>query len=315
MSYQHLSNMDRLLICYLIKQGLSISAIGRQIGRSKSTISRELKRNRCSQGYIPLIANQQAVHRRSASRNNMRYQAGDFLLVVHLLELRWSPEQIHGYLKRKGFRTPSHETIYRYIWRDKASGGLLWKHLRQSSKKRRKRYAAYDSRGRLAQKRSINERPSDIETRLTHGHWEIDTVHGRGSNACILTLVERKTGYLEIGKLKNKSTAELNRRLLKIIRKAPELYQSITADNGTEFHQYQQVEKRIKHLKFYFAKPYHSWERGSNENTNGLIRQYLPKGKSMHELTQRECDKIADAINMRPRKRHDYKAPIEVLEL
>ena len=185
-------------------------------------------------------------------------------------------------------KVPCHEVIYQYIWRDKANGGSLWKSLRQSSKKRRKRYNAYDSRGRLANKRHIDDRPVTVEGRRYFGHWEIDTVKGTGSKDCIVTIVERKTGFVQIGKLNNSSTAELNKRTLKLINRCNHCFKTITSDNGTEFHQYKKIEEQTG-VKFYFANPYHSWERGTNENTNGLIRQYLPKGTSMESLTQHQC--------------------------
>lgn len=208
-------------------------------------------------------------------------------------------------------RRMSHETIYQYIRRDKSDGGTLWNHLRQSTKQRRKRYNAYDSRGRLAAKRHISERPASVETRKYKGHWEIDTVHGRGSHHCIVTLLERKTGFVIIGKLPNKTTTSLNKRTIKLISRDLNNFKTITSDNGTEFHQYKKIEESCK-AKFYFANPYHSWERGSNENVNGLIRQYLPKTKSMANLTQQRCDEIAAQLNQRPRKRYNYKTPEEM---
>jgi IS30 family transposase len=237
----------------------------------------------------------------------------DFLLVCKLLRQAWSPEQIVGHIRRFNLmaRRISHETIYQYIWRDKANGGSLWTHLRQSTKRRRKRYNAYDSRGRLATKRNIIERPKSVETRKYKGHWEIDTVHGRGSTHCIVTLLERKTGYVMIGKLPDKSTAALNKKTIRLINRDPFGFKTITADNGTEFHQYKKIEE-CHDVTFYFANPYHSWERGSNENVNGLIRQYLPKTESMQTLTQRQCDRIADKLNRRPRKRYGFKTPEEM---
>jgi len=237
----------------------------------------------------------------------------DFLLVRKFLRQKWSPEQIVGHMRKYKIlkRNMSHETIYQYIWRDKSEGGDLWQHLRQSSKQRRKRYSAYDSRGRLASKRHISERPKSIESRKTKGHWEIDTVHGRGSSHCIVTLLERKTGFVMIGKMRDKSTASLNKRTISLINRDPLAFKTITSDNGIEFHQYEAIENECG-TTFYFATPYHSWERGSNENVNGLIRQYLPKTESMADLTQLQCDRIAQALNSRPRKRLGYKTPEEM---
>lgn len=316
MTYQQITYEERIILITLKRQGLSIREIARQINRHFSTIYRELNRNRCrgvDNAYRAFKANRRAVARRRRSRRNSHYTERDFLLVKKLLKMRLSPEQIIGFTRRLNLtkNKMSHETIYQYIWRDKKNGGSLWTYLRQSSKQRRKRYKAYDSRGRLANKRHITERPEIIETRKTKGHWEIDTVHGRGSNHCIVTLLERKTGYVLIGKSKDKSTASVNKRIISMINKSDLRFKTITADNGTEFHQYKKIENSCD-VTFYFATPYHSWERGSNENVNGLIRQYLPKTESMADVTQQQCNRIAKALNTRPRKRFDFKTPKEM---
>lgn len=312
--YTQLTLDERILMMRLRWQGLSFIEIGQLLGRHRSTIYREFERNSCHHidgGYRPTKAERRTRARRSRSRRNRHYDETDFAIVRQLLKEDWSPEQITGYLQSLGIRALSHETIYQYIWRDKANGGLLWKHLRQSPKRRRKRYKAYDSRGRLAGKRHISERPASVETRQYKGHWEIDTVMGRGSLDCIVTLVERKTGYVMIGKLKDRTTHSLNKKTKALIRRDPLSFKTITADNGTEFHQYHQIEDSSD-VRFYFANPYHSWERGTNENANGLIRQYLPKGTSMKNVTQQRCDAIAVKLNQRPRKRHGYKTPEEI---
>ncbi len=206
----------------------------------------------------------------------------------------------------------SHETIYRHIWRDKHRGGGLHRHLRCAIKRRRKRYRSYDSRGRLAGKRMIQERPAVVEDRRELGHWEIDTVLGKGSRHCIVTIVERKSGYTLIGKLSSRTKEQTTAKAIELIRKHRMHFRTITADNGTEFHGYADIEAATGVL-FYFANPHHSWERGTNENTNGLIRQYLPKNTSMRSVTQEQCDQIAKALNTRPRKRHEYRNPEDVL--
>ena len=203
----------------------------------------------------------------------------------------------------------SHESIYLHIIADQMRGGQLYRHLRCARKQRRKRYGAYDSRGRLAGKRGLAERPPGAINRTRVGHWEIDTVMGK-NRACILTLVDRKTGFVLIGKLANRTVEETNRRLRLLLDRHAGRVRTITADNGCEFHGYAEVEE-THGVKFYFAPPYHSWERGTNENTNGLIRQYLPKGKCLENLTQAECDRIADKLNERPRKRHNFYSPAE----
>lgn len=315
--YTQLTSEERYTIASLKNQGFSYSEIANILGRHRSTIYRELARNSCwvtDGAYRPSKANRRTVARRKRSRRNRHYTDTDFSLVKEFLKQHWSPEQIVGHIRRHKLldRCMSHETIYQYIWRDRSKGGDLWQYLRQSSKQRRKRYRAYDSRGRMAGKRHISERPSSIESRRVVGHWEIDTVMGKGSKDCIVTLVERKTGYTLIGKLPDRTTTELNKRCITLINNEPTSFTSITADNGTEFHQYKIIERAVG-TKFYFATPYHSWERGTNENTNGLIRQYLRKGETMSGLTQHRCNAIANALNNRPRKRLGFKTPMEVL--
>jgi IS30 family transposase len=230
--------------------------------------------------------------------------------VEGLLRKKWSPEQISGRLRREGGLRISHETIYRHVWQDKFEGGDLYGSLRQATKLRRKRHNSYDRRGRLSGKRHISERPASVETRRRMGHWEIDTVVGGGEKDCVVTLVERKTGYAAIGKLADRSAGEMARRVTKLIRRHEDRFRTITSDNGTEFHDYEKIESKTNAL-FYFATPYHSWERGTNENFNGLLRQYLPKRKSQAHLTQRACDALASQLNQRPRKRLSYRTPEE----
>jgi len=204
----------------------------------------------------------------------------------------------------------SHETIYRYVWEDRARGGDLCTQLRCARKQRRKRYARYDSRGRLAGKRHLSERPAQVERRAQVGHWEIDTLMGVGNTHCVVTLVERATGYVLIGKLAERTASEVTRRTIELMRKHAGRFRTITADNGTEFHSYQKIEQATG-VTFYFATPHHAWERATNENTNGLIRQYLPKRKSMAHVTQWDCNRIAKKLNTRPRKRYDFDTPEE----
>jgi len=220
------------------------------------------------------------------------------------------PAQVSGHLRRKGVLRISHETIYRHVWDDKACGGSLYIHLRGARKNCRKRYGRNDSRGRLAGKRHISERPASAQARRRIGHWEIDTVIGAGSQHCIVSLVERKSGYVLIGKLEARTVEQLNRATLRIARRHADQFDTITADNGSEFHGYTFIEQALE-LKFYFATPHHSWERGTSENTNGLIRQYIPKGIDMATLTQHDCNVIANKLNTRPRKRLDYTTPHE----
>lgn len=312
MKYHQITSGERYAIAALRKRGLSIREIARELGRAHTTISRELRRNLSSQGrYTPFKANQKCRGRRTRSRRNARISAETWAVVDRYLYLDWSPEQVAGFLRVEGILRISHESIYLHVWRDKAAGGDLWTHLRQASKKRRKRYGAYDSRGKVAGKRHIAERPAEVETRQVVGHWEIDTVMGteHGKNS-VITMVERATGYTVMGKLERHCAADAVARVTQLIKRHATKVDTITADNGTEFHSYKHIEDATG-VTFYFATPHHAWERGTNENTNGLIRQYLPKRTSFAHVTQADCDAIAARLNSRPRKRLGYKTPEE----
>ena len=311
MEYTQITSEERVIIALMRWQGYSNADIARLLGRHRSSIGREIARNCCNDGaYRAVKAESRTRTRRSSSRRNFRIAAPQYAEITRLLRKNWSPEQIAGYLKRRQRFQISHETIYRYVWWDRAHGGSLHRHLRQADKQRRKRYNAYDSRGRLPGKRHISERPRRVELRSEIGHWEIDTVMGDGDQHCVLTLVERATGFALIGKCADRTARSINRRLRKLIAPHLDCIKTITADNGTEFHSYKDIE-RATGIRFYFATPHHSWERGSNENFNGLLRQYLPKRTSMASVSQRKCEDIADKLNHRPRKRYDYETPAE----
>jgi IS30 family transposase len=315
MTYRQITLEDRIAISVLRKEGHATPAIAQRLGYHRSTIWRELKRNSCIyDGAYRYSKAQERTHgRRQRSRKGRHHSTEQYRRVNELLAIKYSPEQVSGYLRRWGEFAISHETIYRHVWRDKYAGGSLWQHLRQRTKERRKRHNSHDSRGRLGNKRHIDERPADVETRSTLGHWEIDTVMGDGPGQhCVVSLVERRSGYLLLGKLRCRTTAELNRRVVQLMQREGLAFKTITADNGTEFHGHAEIERRTG-VRFYFARPYHSWERGTNENTNGLLRQYLPKGQSMATLTQQQCNAIAQHLNTRPRKRHDYRTPEECI--
>jgi transposase, IS30 family len=312
MTYRQLSPAERYMLAALRRQGLNQSEIARALGRHRSTVCREVGRNstRADGHYRAFTAQERTNGRRSRSRRNQHFSAADFALIDKLLRRQWSPEQVAGRLRRAGLLSVSHETTYRHVWRDKREGGTLYTHLRGARKRRRKRYGAYDSRGRLAGKRTISERPPEVEARREVGHWEADTVAGSGARDCVITLVERKTGLVLVGKLADRTAEGLSRRAVSLMGRHGARFETVTADNGTEFHDYKRIEERTKAL-FYFARPYHSWERGSNENANGLLRQYLPKGMSMAGLTQHQCNAIARKLNTRPRKRLGFRTPLE----
>jgi transposase, IS30 family len=299
------------MITGLLRNQYSCSQIAKILDRSRSTIYRELARNRkpYDDKYRAEVAQSRANGRRSRTRRGSRFSYEDWRKVISRLERQWSPEQISGDL-RKTLRI-SHQTIYAYIRENRRIGGLLYMHLRIVSKFGRKRRGTPFTRGVGPNKKHISERPPEVETRQTIGHWEGDTVIGKDKHACILTLVERKSGLVRIRKLDHRTTEQTNRQLIRVINVERTKCHTVTFDNGTEFHQFKEVEYQTG-VDCYFATPYHSWERGSNENTNGLIRQYIPKGQCMKNLTQEDCNLIAYKLNTRPRKRHNFKTPLQV---
>lgn len=313
MSYHQITLGERYMLSALRRQGFSNAEIARVLGRSRSTISREIRRNSTHPdgGYRPDRAHEASNGRRSRSRRKSRYTDQDWALIEDLLRADLSPEQVSGRLRAEGRLSISHETLYIHIWADKHRGGQLYRHLRQRPKYR-KRYGTHEKRGRLAGKRHISERPASAELRREIGHWEMDTVSGTDKH-CVATLVERATGCVLIAKLPDHTKRALNDRVIQLIGEQPDLFKTITVDNGTEFHGYAAIEQATG-VTFYFATPYHAWERGSNENTNGLIRQYLPKRRSMRYIDQSRCNEIACILNNRPRKRLGFLTPLEELQ-
>jgi transposase, IS30 family len=290
----------------------SVAEIARQLNRHPSTIHREVGRNSSQHdgAYRARWAVEKTNGRRRRSRRNRRYTAEHFATIERLLREDFSPEQIVGRLRLEGVEVMSHETIYLHIWADKAHGGTLWRHLRGARKIKRKRYGRNDSRGRLAGKKMIDQRPAIVDRRSRIGDWEIDTVHGRGKPATV-TVVERKSGLVRIGKILRVGAEETLQRTTAILGHEPHRIRTITADNGTEFHMYKRLERLLR-TRVYFATPHHAWERATNENTNGLLRQYLPKRTCLKALTQKQCNVIADRLNNRPRLRLGFRTPNEV---
>ena len=313
MTYHQITPAERYTLGALCKQGYSNAEIARVTGRHRSTIGREFRRN-CAKydgAYRHTKAQERTNGRRRRSRRNSHFGPSDWRIVDSLLREKLSPEQISGWLREFNVLAISHETIYAHVYRDQRRGGKLWRHLRQPVTYR-KRYGTEEKRGRLTGKRHISERSATVERRNEIGHWEMDVVVGAGSNDCVVTLVERASGTVLIGKLRRRTVAALNKRVLQIMQSHPRLFKTITVDNGPEFHGYEEIE-RATGVTIYFATPYSSWERGTNENTNGLIRQYIPKRTSMKRLTQQQCNAVARALNNRPRKRYAFRTPLERL--
>lgn len=313
MNYTQLSQSERYYISSMRAKNVSFSQIGRDLGRSTSTVSREFTRNlRPSGRYAAFVAHSYAVARRRRSRRGSHFPPECWQLIYSFLKEKWSPEQIANHLEKTGLYSMSFQTIYRVIRIDRRRGGFLFKDLRVVPKRRRKRYASVDSRGVLRGKRLIDKRPKYINKRKEYGHWEADTVMGKDKHQCILTLVERKSGYNRIAKLLNRTARNVTKAMIEIIAQEPELFKTITFDNGTEFHSYKVIEDMFK-VRCYFANPHAPWERGCNENFNGLLRQYFPKRTPLNYIGDTKIQFVSEQLNNRPRKRLGFKTPQEVL--
>ena len=308
-SYSQLTEEQRYQIYEDRTQGLSQTKIAKNIGVNKSTISRELKRNSGLRGYRPRQAHQLSENRKS-NCSHSRITDQNWERVEALIREDWSPEQVSEWLQQEEDIRVSHEWIYLYIYQDKCDGGNLHAHLR-CQKKRRKRYGSYSHRGQLKNRVSIDERPIVVELKHRIGDWEADTVTGKQTGPRLVTLVERKSRFTLVGLAKDKSAESVTETILEMLEGYHNQVKTITYDNGKEFAGHVEIAKRSA-SKAYFAHPYSSWERGLNENTNGLLRQYFPKGSDFTKLSYGEVNSGMEKLNNRPRKCLGFKTPNQV---
>ena len=310
MNYKQLTEVERYQIQAFLKAGYKKKEIAEELGRHPSTIGRELSRNTGLRGYRPQqaqrLANERKQHHRHTQITDVTWKN-----VKLLLKQAWSPEQISQWLTLIGLPSVSPEWIYCYIRADKEAGGDLYSYLR-CQKRRKKRYGSADSRGQLKNRVSIDERPAIVDERKRVGDWELDTVIGYRGGTVLVTAVERKTRFSVIALAPNKTAEAVKQSILDALTPLAAWVKTLTYDNGKEFALHEDIAEVLE-AKGYFAHPYHSWERGLNENTNGLIRQYVPKGASMDDLTQIEVDSIMDSLNNRPRKCLGFRTPNLVL--
>ena len=309
MSYKQLAEEQRYQIYALMKAGYRQTKIAAVVGVHKSTISREVRRNQGLRGYRPLQAHQLAVHRRQ-TKAQCRLTPKHWSLIERLLQEDWSPEQISLWLADQQANTISHEWIYQHVLQDKAQDGTLYRHLR-CQKARKKRYGAYDRRGHLRNRVSIEERPGIVDDRTRLGDWELDTIIGKGRRQVLVSLTERTSRLALIAKVSTKEAEGVTHAILKLLAPLSEQVYTLTADNGKEFAQHEAIAKALN-ADFYFAHPYASWERGLNENTNGLIRQYFPKSCDFTTITQKDLDHVMHKLNNRPRKCLGMQTPNQV---
>ena len=314
MAYTHLTESERYHIDEMLREGFLQSEIAANLGRSASTLSRELRRNRGKRGWRPKQAHELAterLHQRGLSNVSKVAEGAWEYAKNKLTAEQWSPEQITGRRQSEGKPSISHETIYQRILLDKLSGGSLFANLR-CKKQRKKRYGKVSSgRGCIPNRRDIDERPDVVDNRNRLGDWEGDTVIGcHKGGAVIVTMVERKTRYAMVAKSKNKTTCSVTSCINRSMAQLAELVKTITLDNGKEFANHESLSSNLG-CDVYFAKPYHSWERGLNENTNGLLRQYFPKKTKFDDISAEEIQIAVNKINNRPRKCLNYKTPAE----
>jgi len=314
MNYTQLTEGLRYQIYTLLNNGFTQLDAANQIGVHPSTISRELSRNTGKRGYRPQQANRKALERRKVAFKAHRMTESLRVKVTDYLLLEWSPEQISGYLKNEGGEWVSHETIYQFILEDKKNGGTLYKQLRHSGKKRKKRYGGSDRRGEIKGRVSIDDRPKNIEKRERIGDWEIDLVIGKNHKGAIVTIVDRLSLMTLIAKVESKHADLVTAATTSLLNRYKKHgAKTITADNGKEFSGHKDISRALG-IDFYFAHPYSSWERGTNENTNGLIRQYLPKGTEFEPVNDKKCQFIMERLNNRPRRCLSYRTPKQVFE-
>jgi IS30 family transposase len=307
-TYHQLTREQRYQIYVLKKMGHGPTEIAKGLDVNKSTISRELQRNAGERGYRPKQAAEkaQARHRKGWTR----ISAEVWTVVDEKLRQDWSPEQVSGWLARHPARRISHEWIYQHILANQQAGGDLYTHLR-CQKKRRKRYGQLDRRGKLPDRISIEERSQVVEQRQRLGDWEADTLVGKAHRGALVSLVERKSRYTLLQPVTQRLADLVSEATVSLLNPLADRVLTITADNGKEFAAHALIAQILK-ADFYFAHPYSAWERGTNENTNGLVRQYFPKQTDFSKITPWEASLVANKLNHRPRKCLAFKTPFEV---
>jgi len=311
----HITESQRYTISCMLNQGFNQTQIAQAIGKNKSVISRERKRNSDARSgqYEHELAHRKYLTRQKKKAKYIRFTPKIQLEIETLIQEDFSPEQVVGILKKKGKATVSVERIYQHIWAEKKSLGTLHTHLRRQGRRYRKRGSIKDSRGIIKNRVSIEQRPSIVDKRERFGDLEVDLIIGKNHNQAILTINDRASGMLKMKKIESKESCVVTNAINELLEEWIPYIKTITADNGKEFAGHEKVADFL-YIDYYFARPYHSWERGSNENLNGLIRQYFPKGSDFTQISQQRIKEIENKLNIRPRKRYQFETPIFVME-
>ncbi|MCS6824943.1 MAG: IS30 family transposase [Flavobacteriales bacterium] len=310
--YKQLDLEKRVKLELMVKMGKSKVEIAQELGVHRSTVYRELARNRLKRGgYSAQYALEWVKIRKERYKLPRKWDGCIEKLVSLRLAEKWSPEQISGYYRHKQVKMVSPETIYRYIYANKAKGGEWYKHLRIASKPYRKRYGGKDHRGKIAGKISIEHRPAIVNNRERYGDWEIDTIIGYKHQGALLSMVERKSYFTLLAKLE-RPTAQLTKtQLINTLAPYKALVHTLTSDNGLEFALHQQIAQKLQ-AEYYFTHPYSAWQKAINENINGLIRQFIPKNTNIRLLDNQLILQVQCLLNNRPRKSLNWKTPMEV---
>ena len=311
-TYYQLTEHQRYQIYALKKAGHNQQCIAATLAVSPSTICRELRRNQGQRGYRPGQAHQKALARRCTKAKATKMTPAVIERIEADLRQEWSPEQIAGRLAATDGLELSPQRIYQHIQADRQAGGTLYRHLRHGQKQRKKRYGKADGRGQIKDRVSIDQRPAIVEEKSRIGDWEIDLVMGRPRTGALVSVVERRSRYTLLGKVGSKQADQVAATTIALLAPHKEHTQTITADNGKEFAHHATISEALD-AAVYFAHPYHAWERGLNENTNGLIRQYVPKGTALDTLSEAQIHHIMDRLNHRPRKGLAFQTPHEIL--
>lgn len=313
MSYKHLCPEERHYIEIELKNGISQNKIAESLGRSQSSISRELGRNTGQRGYRNKQAESLAQERHKNKPKEVKLTDEIKCIINAHIEDDWSPEQVAGRLKNDGVISLHHETIYQHILADKKAGGELYKHLRHQNKTYRKRYGSAHNRSGIPNRVDIDERPEEANNRERIGDWEADTIIGKNHKGAIVTLDERKSKLRLAFPLSGKKAQPVLDATVFMLDPIKTFVKTITFDNGKEFTLHEKIAEALG-CDTYFAKPYSSWERGQNENANGLLRQYFPKAMELIDVTIKDVFRAVHKLNSRPKKCLGYKTPYEAFE-
>ena len=311
MNYMQLNFEQRYSIEVMLKAKVKKKEIAKSIGVNESTLYRELKRNSKKRSYNAKYAQMLADERKKEGHYKTIFSSSMEKIIIEKLKEEWSPEQITGWCRVNNIKMVSHERIYQYVWKDKANKGTLYTYLRTGNKKYKKRYASKSSRGVIPNKVSIEQRPKEVEDKTRIGDFEMDLIIGKDHKGAFLTIVDRFSSFLFVEDVKGKKASQITKHTINALAPIKKWVHTITKDNGKEFAGHQTIAEKLE-CSVFFAHPYASWERGLNEYTNKLLRQYFPKNTSLNDIPIQRILEAVEKLNNRPRKKLGFKTPKQV---